>query len=88
MIETAPGRLSAAAFAAALRRQDGSLRHPKISSSTAFTSPLASDCTSDVIADCSALFALNTLASRALITRNRRITTTIPRMYTRRTARS
>jgi len=36
--------------------------------------------TSVVIADCSAEFALNTLASRALITRNRTIAAAIARM--------
>ena len=56
------------------------VRQPAMSLTIAFTSPRASDCTSAVIADCSALFALNTRASSALVTRNSRIPATITTM--------
>ena len=69
MIETDPACCSAAAFGGPLPTR-GVGRQPVTSPTIALASPRASDCTSAVIADCSALLALNTRASSALITRN------------------
>jgi hypothetical protein len=70
MTDTAPGRLSEVASWPALARQEELARHPVMSPMTAPESPRASSFTSAVIADCSALLALNTRASSALIARN------------------
>jgi hypothetical protein len=70
MTETAPGRLSDAASWPARSRQEELAWHPVMSPMTAAESPLASSFTSAVMADCSALLALNTRARSALIARN------------------
>jgi hypothetical protein len=70
MTETAPGRLSDAASRPARFRQEELAWHPVMSPMTAPVAPRASSFTSAVMADCSALLALNTRARSALIARN------------------
>ena len=70
MIDTVPGCLSAAAFSLARSRHAAVVRQDTMSATIELLSPRASALTKAVIADCSAAFALSTLASRALITRN------------------
>ena len=77
MIETAPGCRSAVATSAARSWQAGELRQPVTSPTIERTSPRASALTSPVIADCSAEFALKTLASSPLMARKTRTATAI-----------